>query len=114
MIEFYASPEYKSYAIVQVKGGQVRPNDVKALYFDVDTEEVVTAGVFVCFGRYRQTVQNATPVKTFRDNIAKNEWPVIQILTIEDMLAGNMPKLPNPVIQQGFKTKRSQPELFHK
>jgi hypothetical protein len=95
-----------------VKGGSVKPNDVKALYSDIENEPNVTAGVFVCFGKYRQTVKNAASSKTFKDKIAGNEWPVIQILTVEDMLAGEMPKLPNPVMQQGFKTKRAQPTLF--
>ena len=112
MIEFYADPSNKSYAIIQVKGGGVKPNDVKALYSDVENEPQATAGVFVCFEKYKQTVKNAATSKTFKDKIAGNEWPVIQILTIEDMLSGAMPKLPNQIIQQGFKTKRAQPELL--
>ena len=112
VIEFYAEPSQKSYAIIQVKGGSVKPNDVKALYSDIENEPNVTAGVFVCFGKYKQTVKNAATTKTFKDKIAGNEWPVVQILTIEDMLDDEMPKLPNPVMQQGFKTKRAQPTLF--
>ena len=112
VVEFYAEPSIKSYAIIQVKGGQVKPNDVKALYSDVVDEPSATAGVFVCFEKYRQTVLNSASAKTFKDKIAGTEWPIIQILTIEDMLAGAMPKLPNQVIQQGFKTKHSQPDLF--
>ncbi|HEY0307248.1 MAG TPA: DNA methyltransferase [Acidobacteriaceae bacterium] len=112
VIEFYADTANKSYAIIQVKGGSVKPNDVKALYSDIENEPYATAGVFVCFDKYRQTVKNSATIKTFKDKIAGNEWPVVQILTIEDMLAGDMPKLPNQVIQQGFKTKRAQPTLF--
>jgi site-specific DNA-methyltransferase (adenine-specific) len=112
VIEFYASPSEKSYAIVQVKGGHVAPNDVKALFSDVMEEPSVTAGVFVCFEKYRKTVKNAATTKMFTDKIAKNEWPIIQIMTIEEMLKGNMPKLPNQVIQQGYKTKKLQPNLF--
>jgi len=112
VIEFYAAPEKKSYAIIQVKGGNVKPNDVKALYSDVENEPQATAGIFVCFNKYKQTVKNAATTKTFADSIAGNKWPIIQILTIEDMLSGAMPKLPNQVMQQGFKTKRAHPELF--
>lgn len=112
VIEFYADPSSKSYAIVQVKGGTVKPNDVKALYSDVEREPLATAGVFVCFERFKGTALNSASRKVFKDKIAGNEWPVIQVLTIEEMLAGSMPKLPNQVIQQGFRTDRAQQSLF--
>ncbi len=54
VVEFYADPANKSYAIVQVKGGGVKPNDVKALYSDVEREPLAAAGVFVCFERFRE------------------------------------------------------------
>ena len=111
-IEFYADPTSKSYAIVQVKGGNVKPNDVKALYSDVDREPLATAGVFVCFDRFKGTALNSASTKVFRDKIAGNEWPVIQVLTIEEMLGGAMPRLPNQVIQQGYRTDRAQGTLF--
>jgi hypothetical protein len=95
-----------------VKGGTVHVNDVKALYSDVENEPLATAGVFVCFGRFAATAQNAASAKTFTDKIAGNVWPVIQLLTVEDVLAGKMPKLPNQIIQQGFKTNRAQAELL--
>jgi site-specific DNA-methyltransferase (adenine-specific) len=108
VIEFYAKPKEMSYAIVQVKGGQVKVNDVKALYSDVDKEPSATAGVFVCFDQYKATATNAATIKTFEDEIAGNQWPVIQILTVEEILEGRMPKLPNQVIQQGFRTHRAR------
>jgi len=107
VIEFYADPRQISYAIVQVKGGHVSVNDVKALYTDVETEPLAMAGVFVCFERYKRTAAGAAPSKTFKDKIAGTAWPIIQILTVEEMLAGAMPRLPNQVIQQGFRTRRT-------
>jgi site-specific DNA-methyltransferase (adenine-specific) len=112
VVEFFADPSNKSYAIIQVKGGNVKPNDVKALYSDVENEPLTTAGIFVCFAKYKTTVLNAATTKTFADKIAGTKWPVIQILTVEDVLAGKMPRLPNQIIQQGFKTNRAQPELL--
>lgn len=112
VVEFFADPSNKSYAIIQVKGGTVKVNDVKALYSDVENEPLATAGIFVCFGKYKTTAHNSASTKTFSDKIAGNKWPVVQILTVEDVLAGVMPKLPNQIIQQGFKTGRSQPELL--
>jgi hypothetical protein len=46
--------------------------------------------------------------RKIHDRIAGNEWPLIQVLTIEEMLADRMPKLPNQVIQQGFRASRAQ------
>jgi site-specific DNA-methyltransferase (adenine-specific) len=112
VIEFYADPAEESYAIVQVTGGAVTPNKVKALYSDVDSEPKATAGIFVCFEKYKRAALNSASTKKFKDKIAGNEWPVIQVLTIEEMLAGAMPKLPNQVIQQGFKTSRAQRTLL--
>lgn len=87
---------------------KLKVNDVKALFSDVETEPLAKAGVFVCFEEYLHTAENAASKKTFRDNIAGNEWPVIQILTIEQMLSGAMPRLPNQIIQRGFATSRDQ------
>jgi hypothetical protein len=112
VIEFYADPASKSYAIVQVKGGAVKPNDVKALYSDVEKEPMAAAGVFVCFDKFKGTALNSASAKTFSDRIAGNEWPVIQILTVEEMLKDAMPRLPNQVIQQGFRTHRAQRTLL--
>lgn len=108
VIEFYAAPSETSYAIVQVKGGHVGVNDVKALYTDVETEPLAKAGVFICFDKYKRTALGATPAKKFKDKIAGNEWPVIQVLTVEEMLAGKMPRLPNQVIQQGYKSHQER------
>jgi DNA modification methylase len=113
VIEFYADAHNPSYAIVQVKGGHVGVNDVKALYTDVVTEPKAAAGVFVCFDKYKRTALGATPGKTFKDNIAGNSWPIIQVLTVEEMLDGSLPRLPNQVIQQGYRSHRErQPKLL--
>ena len=107
VVDFFAQPDRKSYAIVQVKGGKVKVNDVKALNSDVESEPMASAGVFVCFSKYRATAEKAGSKKTFTDGIAGNRWPVVQILTVEDVLTGAMPRLPNQVIQQGYGTKRA-------
>lgn len=112
VIEFYSDPAKKSYAIVQIKGGVVKPNDVKALFADVDGEEVALAGVFVCFEEYSKTAKNAASNRVFKDKIAGNEWKTIQVITVEEVLRGEMPKLPNQIIQQGYRTQRAQPDLI--
>jgi len=110
VIEFYAEKSVISYAIVQVKSGTVKPNDVKALYADVSDEPEAKAGVFVCFAEHKQTFINNRSHRTFKDEIAGNEWPVIQLVTIEELLKGKQPHLPNIVRKKGSPIK-TQTEL---
>ena len=79
------------YAIVQVKGGNVTADSVKALKTTVDRFEA-TAGVMVCFNRYMRTVENQRERTTFSDD--GGTYPVIQGLSIEDLLADKRPDLP--------------------
>ena len=113
VLEFYPSLA-KAYAIVQVKGGNVKPNDVKALFNDVDREPEAMAGVFVCFEKYRRTFENNRSRKRFEDSLAHKKWPVIQLLTIEEMLAGKAADLPNIDGRRGYdiKKKKKQKELL--
>ncbi len=79
------------YAIVQVKGGHVTPDAVRALKATVDKYEA-RAGVMVCFNEYMGTVENQRFKSTFSD--AVDEYPVIQGLSIERLLADERPHLP--------------------
>ena len=75
------------YAIVQVKGGHVTPDAVRALRTTVDRFEV-TAGVMVCFEQYMRTVENQRSSDIFCD--ALGTYPVIQGYSVENLLA-NVP-----------------------
>ena len=79
------------YAIVQVKGGHVTPEAVKALETTVRRFEV-TAGVLVCFDRYMQTVENQRGRAAFNDDLG--EYPVIQGYSVEDLLDHKRLNLP--------------------
>ncbi len=79
------------FAIIQVKGGNVTADSVKALQATVERFDA-TAGVMVCFGRYMQTVENQRSKATFRDD--SDTYPVIQGLSVEDLLAGQPLALP--------------------
>ena len=79
------------YAIVQVKGGHVTADAVRALKATVDRFGA-TAGVMVCFNRYMRTVENQRVRATFSDD--SGTYPVIQGLSIEDLLADKRPDLP--------------------
>lgn len=79
------------FAIVQVKGGGVTADSVKALKATVDRFGA-TAGVMVCFNRFMRTVENQRDRATFRDDAGT--YPVIQGLSVEDLLADRRPDLP--------------------
>ena len=92
----------KTYAIVQVKSGQVKPNDVRALATTVK-EKNATAGVFVCFEKYMKTVNNNKAVGFFQDSFGK--YPMIQGFSIEQLLNNEKPKLPQLTYNEEAKTK---------
>ncbi len=71
------------YAIVQVKGGNVSPDSVKALHETVRRYEA-TAGVMVCFAEQLGTVENQRVKATFSD--AWGSYPVIQGFSVESLL----------------------------
>ena len=79
------------FAIVQVKGGNVSADAVRALKTTVDRFGA-TAGVMVCFNRYMRTVENQRSKAMFSDD--SGTYPVIQGLSIEDLLANERPDLP--------------------
>ena len=79
------------FAIVQVKGGSVTADSVKALKTTVDHFNA-TAGIMVCFDRYMRTVENQRVKSTFSDD--SGIYPVIQGLSVEDLLTDKRPDLP--------------------
>ncbi|MCY3796423.1 MAG: DNA methyltransferase [Chloroflexi bacterium] len=79
------------YAIVQVKGGKVSPDSVKALHETVRRYEA-TAGVMVCFGDQLGTVENQRVKATFSD--AWGSYPVIQGFSVESLLSDGQLDLP--------------------
>ena len=79
------------WAVIQVKGGNVTPDSVRALETTVNRLGV-TAGVFVCFNRYMQTVENQRGKALFSDDV--NSYPVIQGHSVEDLLAHKPLNLP--------------------
>ena len=85
------------FAIVQVKGGHVTADAVRALKTTVDRFKA-TSGVMVCFARYMRTVENQRGGETFDD--AEGSYPVIQGLSIEDLLADKPLDLPKYGVRQ--------------
>ena len=79
-------------AIVQVKGGNVSADSVRAMY-QVVKEKGATAGIVLCFADQLGTVENNRSQETFSDALGK-VYPAIQGFSIEAMLDGQFPNLP--------------------
>jgi len=82
---------HEEYVIIQVKGGNVTPDSVKALSETVRRLEAV-AGIMVCFDRQMGTVENQRSQETWSDDY--ETYPVIQGYSIEDLLQDKPLKLP--------------------
>ena len=83
---------YEESIVVQVKGGNVRAEDVKALSETVRRVEAV-AGVMVCFKEQMGTVENQRSRETW-DGGFGNEYPVIQGYSVDDLLRDKPLHLP--------------------
>ena len=97
----------KTYAIVQVKGGRVTADSVRALYATVERYGAA-AGIFVCFEKHMKTVENNRSKKTFEDGTG--EYPVIQGFSIEQLLNNEKPRLPPLKFRKDARLKK---DLFN-
>ena len=97
LIPFYFSDSFKqekaekTFAIVQVKGGHVTPDAVKALSTTVRNTGG-KCGVIVCFEKYMTTVNNNREKKTIKS--FGGDFEFIQPLSVEDLLKGKRPNIP--------------------
>ena len=100
VLKFYPleEPLKAQYAIIQVKGGGVSSDSVRALESTVRRFDA-KAGIMICFEDQMRTVENNRSKETFTDGTSlmeRRDFPVIQGLSVEDMLLrGRQPNLPN-------------------
>ena len=80
-----------SNAIVQVKGGRVSPDSVRALSQSVE-ESGAKCGVFICFKKYMSTVENNRKKGKVKD--VQGDFNYIQGLSVEEIVRGKLPDLP--------------------
>ena len=86
------SKAVQEHAVVQVKSGHVTADSVRALS-EVVRRTGAVAGIMVCFADQMSTVENQRNREVWSD--AVGTYPVIQGLSIEDLLAGKRPLLPS-------------------
>ncbi len=82
-------------AVVQVKGGHLQRGQVATFKSDVDTAGAAS-GIFVCLesptGPMKEEAAKAGMVRT-----KFGEFPKIQLLTVDELIRGQRPKLPGMI-----------------
>jgi len=96
--------------IVQIKGGKVQRNQIAALKGDVEREKA-EAGIFITLEKPTKPMKNeAVDAGTFITPLTKNtgiEFQKIQILTIEELLRGKKPELPQGLVKNYYKEAKA-------
>ena len=99
---YFAGPNQRrpelANSIVQVKGGHVSPDSVKALSATIklhkDGGSNSVCGVFVCFEKYMRTVENNRDRAKVKDHLLNQQFDYIQAISVEDLLKGKQPYFP--------------------
>ena len=81
----------KTFAIVQVKGGKVTPDSVRALSTTVRQAEA-KCGIMICFDKYMPTVENNREKGQIKDMMGN--FSFIQGLSVERLIEGELPNIP--------------------
>jgi site-specific DNA-methyltransferase (adenine-specific) len=97
--------------LIQVKSGHVKSGDIRDLHGVVDREEAAI-GVFVTLEPPTQDmVTEAVSAGYFQSKMWQKDYPRIQILTVEDLLAGkgiDMPPSAYGTFKQAEKVKKKE------
>ena len=108
MFEDLGKKPKKEYALVQVKGGKVTPDSVRALTHSIQHFNA-KAGIMVCFEDYMNTVENNRLKGTYGD--LTGEYPVIQGFSVEQLLKNERPKLPPVQIRKDGKVATEELDI---
>jgi len=96
--------------IVQIKGGKVQRNQIATLKGDVEREKA-EAGIFITLEKPTKPMKSeAVDAGTFITPLTKNtgiEFQKIQILTIEELLRGKKPELPQGLVKNYYKEAKA-------
>jgi DNA modification methylase len=102
--------EYKK-AVVQVKGGKVDVKDIRDLGHVIDREKA-EIGIFITLeGPTKPMIKEALLKGVYRSDLTGKDYYRIQILTIEELLAGKNPDIPNPASTTAFIKKAPAQDL---
>ena len=88
LLYFYESKDDRSKIIVQVKGGGVKRGDIATLLGDVNNQKAA-GGVLITLEKpSKPMVKEAIDAGRYTAKLYQKEYPKIQILTVEGLLAG--------------------------
>jgi len=83
--------------IVSVKSGKVQPTDIRDLGY-VLSRENAEIGVFITLHEPSSgMIKDAVSAGYYRSQLSGKDYPKIQILTIEELLKGIKPQIPNQI-----------------
>jgi site-specific DNA-methyltransferase (adenine-specific) len=103
VITFLDAKDKVRRILVQVKSGRVKSGDVRDLHGVLDREKDAAIGVFITLEPpSREMITEALSAGYFTSDLWKQDYPRIQILTIEELLAGAQIKMP-PTAASAFK-----------
>ena len=115
VISFPEPQGERAQIIVSVKSGHVTPDMIRVLKTVVDREQAAM-GLFITLAEpTKEMVLEATTAGFYRSKLADVDLPKIQIVTIADLLAQRMPKMPPlilPAYQKATRAKESGGEAM--
>lgn len=96
MIRYYTGPRTApGQIVVSVKGGQqLNPAMVRDLGGTVAQDDAIDGGVLVTLWKPTRGMTEAANTAGSYQDPSGNRYPVLQILTVEDLLAGTRPQAP--------------------
>ncbi|MBM3326416.1 MAG: site-specific DNA-methyltransferase [Calditrichaeota bacterium] len=98
-LTLYKNPEQKDVILIEVKSGAANLEDIREFKDVVETQKVAM-GVFVCFADKvtRQMEIEALKAGHYDQEAFGSRYPRLQIIAIEDLLAGKNLAHPNPMV----------------
>lgn len=116
VISFPEPQGERAQIIVSVKSGHVTPDMIRVLKTVVNREQAAM-GLFITLAEpTREMVLEATTAGFYESKLTGERLPKIQIVTIADLLANRMPKLPPlilPAYQKAARAKESGGEQMN-
>ncbi len=83
--------------IVSVKSGKIQPKDIRELGYILEREKS-EIGIFITLQEpSRDMITDAVSAGFYRSQLSGKDYPRIQILTIEELLKGTKPQIPNQI-----------------
>jgi site-specific DNA-methyltransferase (adenine-specific) len=96
--------------IIEVKGGGYHPKEVRALKAVIDREEAPIGVLLALNPPTKGMISEAAALGKWKMPGSKREYPILQIITIEDIFSGKLPALPDTseTLKTAARTKRTR------